>query len=105
GLDGADEVLVERLTTPSTANRGESVEAVAEIRSSVAQPATVRLFVDGQSVAAQTVGLDAGVTRVVFDVTPKHAGFHTFRVVVEAARDTFSENDSADSATIVKGEP
>lgn len=105
GLGGADEVLVERLTTPSTANLGESVEAVAEIRSSVAQPATVRLFVDGQSVAAQTVGLDAGVTRVVFDVTPKDAGFHTFRVVVEAARDTFSENDRADSDTIVKGEP
>lgn len=105
GLGGADEVLVERLTTPSTANLGESVEAVAEIRSSVAQPATVRLFVDGQSVASQTVGLDAGVTRVVFDVTPKDAGFHTFRVVVEAARDTFSENDRADSDTIVKGEP
>lgn len=105
GLGGADEVLVERLTTPSTANLGESVEAVAEIRSSVAQPATVRLFVDGQSVAAQTVGLDAGVTRVAFDVTPKDAGFHTFRVVVEAARDTFSENDRADSDTIVKGEP
>lgn len=105
GLGGADEVLVERLTTPSTANLGRSVEAVAEIRSSVAQPATVRLFVDGQSVAAQTVGLDAGVTRVAFDVTPKDAGFHTFRVVVEAARDTFSENDRADSDTIVKGEP
>lgn len=105
GLGDADEVLVERLTTPSTANLGESVEAVAEIRSSVAQPATVRLFVDGQSVAAQTVGLDAGVTRVAFDVTPKDAGFHTFRVVVEAARDTFSENDRADSDTIVKGEP
>ena len=38
-----------------------------------------------------------GVTRVTFDVTPTEAGFHTFRVVVEAARDTFSQNDRADS--------
>jgi len=105
GLGTSDEVLVERLTTPSTANLGERIEAVAEIRSSVAQPATVRLFADGELVATERVNLDAGVTRVVFDVEPSEAGFHTFRVVVEAARDTFGENDRADSNTIVKGEP
>ncbi|MEA2577634.1 MAG: hypothetical protein QOD78_1222, partial [Chloroflexota bacterium] len=106
GLGAADEVLVERLTTPSTANLGDSIEAIAEIRSSVAQPATVRLFVNGdQAGDAKHVQLEAGVTRVVFDVKPTEAGFHTFRVVVEAARDTFSENDRADSNTIVKGEP
>ncbi len=42
---------------------------------------------------------------MTFDVTPTEAGFHTFRAVVEAARDTFSQNDRADSNTIVKGEP
>jgi uncharacterized membrane protein len=105
GLGSSDEVLVERLTTPSTSNLGESIEAVAEIRSSVAQRATVRLFADGKLVKTQAVDLLAGVTRVVFDLTPSEAGFHTFRAVVEAARDTFSENDRADSNTIVKGEP
>jgi uncharacterized membrane protein/Mg-chelatase subunit ChlD len=105
GLGASDEVLVERLTTPSTSNLGDSVEAVAEIRSSVAQPATVRLFVNGELADTQHLDLEAGVTRVAFDVTPTEAGFHTFRVVVEAARDTFSENDRADSNTIVKGEP
>jgi uncharacterized membrane protein/Mg-chelatase subunit ChlD len=105
GLGAADEVLVERLTTPSTSNLGESIEATADIRSSVAQSATVRLYADGELVATQPVELVDGVTRVVFDVTPKEAGFHTFRAVVEAARDTFSENDRADSNTIVKGEP
>ncbi len=105
GLGNVDEVLVERLTTPSIARLGESVEAVAEIRSSVAQSATVRLFADGALVATQPVQLEAGVTRVTFDVKPTEAGFHTFRAVVEAARDTFSQNDRADSNTIVKGEP
>ena len=76
-----------------------------EIRSTVAQTATVRLFADGALVATKSVELAAGVTRVTFDVTPTEAGFHTFRVVVEAARDTFSQNDRADSNTIVKGEP
>jgi len=105
GLGASDEVLVERLTTPSTSNLGDSIEAVAEIRSSVAQPATVRLFVNGEHAGTQPLQLQAGVTRVVFDVEPTEAGFHTFRVVVEAGRDTFSENDRADSNTIVKGEP
>jgi uncharacterized membrane protein len=105
GPGNVDEVLIERLTTPSTATLGESIEASVEIRSSVAQPATVRLFADGQLVATLPVQLDAGVTHVTFDVTPSEAGFHTFRAVVEAARDTFSQNDRADSNTIVKGEP
>ena len=105
GPGSIDEVLVERLTTPSTARLGESIEAVAEIRSTVAQPATVRLFADGALLKTQAVDLAAGVTRITFDVTPTEAGFHTFRAVVEAARDTFSQNDRADSNTIVKGEP
>ena len=72
----------------------------------VAQPATVRLFADGALVATQPVQTSRpGANRVVFDVKPTEAGFHTFRVVVEAARDTFSQNDRADSNTIVKGEP
>src|SRR5688572_27306084 len=105
GLGASDEVLVERLITPSTSNLGDSVEAIAEIRSSVAQPATVRLFVNGQIADTKRLNLEAGITRVVFELEPTEAGFHTFRVVVEAGRDTFSENDRADSNTIVKGEP
>jgi uncharacterized membrane protein len=105
GLDARDEVLVERLQTPSTARLGETVEAVASIVSSVAQPATVRLYADGRLVATEALKLAEGSNRVVFEVRPDEAGFHTFRVVVEAARDTFSQNDRADSNTIVKGEP
>ena len=105
GPGNVDEVVIERLTTPSTARLGESVTALAEIRSNVGQTATVRLFVNGTLVSTQPVELQAGVTRVSFDVTPTEAGFHTFRAVVEGARDTFSQNDRADSNTIVKGEP
>ncbi|HTG42738.1 MAG TPA: VWA domain-containing protein, partial [Methylomirabilota bacterium] len=105
GLGAADEVVVDRLTTPSTARIGEQIEAVAQVSSSVAQPATVRLYADGGLVATKRLDLLAGANQVSFLVTPKEAGFHTFRAVVEAARNTFSENDRADSNTIVKGEP
>ena len=105
GLGPGDEVLVERVVTPATASLGESIEVAADIRSSVRQPATVRLFASGENVATERVTLEAGVTRVTFDVTPEEARLHTFRVVVEAGRDTFSQNDRGDSVTIVKGEP
>ena len=70
----------------------------------VAQTATVRLFADGTLVKTQPVELvgrpHAGRVRP----HPAEAG-STFRAVVEAGRDTFSQNDRADSNTIVKGEP
>ena len=105
GLAGHEEVLVERLTTPSTARLNETIEAIADISSSVAQAATIRLFADGTLVATERVDLKAGANRVTFDVEAKEPGFHVFRAVVEAAQDTFSQNNRADSNTIVKGDP
>ena len=105
GLAGADEVLVERLTAPSTARLGERVQVSADLTSTVAQPSTARLYVNGELAATQPVDLVAGANRVDFLFTTRDAGFLRFRVVVEAARDTFNQNDRADANTIVKGEP
>jgi len=60
GLGAGDEVLVERVTTPSTAKLGETIDVTADIRSSVAQPATVRLFASGENVATKRVDLEEG---------------------------------------------
>jgi uncharacterized membrane protein/secreted protein with Ig-like and vWFA domain len=105
GLGGADEVVLQRLRTPSTARVGETIEAELTISSNVAQPATVRLFADGEQVGSQAVTLSEGLTRVVFDVPATEAGFHTFRAVVETELDTFGQNNRADSDTVVKGDP
>ena len=106
GLGASDEVLVERASSPSTTRLGEDIEIVSEVRSSVAQPATIRLFVNGiQAGEAQRLDLEEGANTVRFTYEPIEAGFHRFRVVVEAARDTFSQNNRADSNTIVQGEP
>ncbi|HSK51428.1 MAG TPA: VWA domain-containing protein, partial [Clostridia bacterium] len=106
GLGAEDEVLVERATSPSTSRLGEDVEITAEVRSSVAQPATVRLFVNGEATGTPTrLDLVEGANTIRFTYRPIDAGFHRFRVVVEAAQDTFSQNNRADSNTIVQGEP
>ena len=100
-----DEVLVERLQSPSTSRIGDRIEVVAEVRSTVAQQATVRLFANGAQVGSSLVSLEAGLTRVPFLVSPSESGLLMLRAVVEAGLDTFSQNDRADANTIVKGEP
>jgi uncharacterized membrane protein len=105
GLGAAQEVLIGRLTTPSTARLGEKVEVVADVESTVAQPGTIRLYANGEQVAIERLDLQAGSNEVTFEVTPREAGFLRFRAVVEAAQNTFSQNDRADANTIVKGEP
>ncbi|HEY5434412.1 MAG TPA: VWA domain-containing protein [Candidatus Limnocylindrales bacterium] len=105
GLEGRDEVVVERLTAPSTARLGEEVEVSGDITSTVEQPATVRLFVNGELARTQPVELAKGPNRVTFTFTPRDPGFLRFRIAVEAGRDTFNQNDHADANTIVKGEP
>ncbi len=105
GLAGRDEVLAERLAAPSTARLGEAIEVSGDITSTVAQPATIRLFVNGELARTQAMDLAQGANRVAFSFTPDEAGFLRFRIVVEAARDTFNQNDRADANTIVKGEP
>lgn len=109
GLGGEPEVLVQSVRTPSLARVGEEIEARVEVRSTVAQPATVRLFqlTDEGSlvVASRDVSLSAGINTVVFTVTAERAGFHIFRAVIDAAQDTFAQNNRADAHTIVKGSP
>jgi len=105
GQSHPPEILIDRLTSPSTARSGEEIEVNARVTSTIAQPATVRLFADGTLVGTERVDLPAGTTTITFRVTPTEAGFHVFRAVVEAAGDTFSQNDRADADTIVKGEP
>ncbi|MFN8521060.1 MAG: VWA domain-containing protein [Chloroflexota bacterium] len=106
GRSGDAEVMMASLQAPATARVGDDLEVVATVVSTVAQPATVRLYGDGVPVGSpQRVDLAEGATRVTFTVSATEAGFHVFRAVVEAAQDTFRQNDRADADTVVKGEP
>src|SRR5687768_5694015 len=105
GLGAADEVIVQRVHSPATARVGEDIEIEVTISSTVAQPASVRLFGQGTQIGQQSVNLVPGINRVTFTTSATEAGFHTFRAVVEAEHDTFAANNRGDSNTIVKGDP
>ena len=69
GLGGADEVHPADAAHPQGMARvGDDIQADATISSTVAQPATVRLYADGSQVGVQQVQLAAGLTRVSFSV-------------------------------------
>jgi uncharacterized membrane protein len=105
GLGAADETVVQRVHSPATARVGEDIQIEVTVTSTVAQPATVRLFGDGAQIGVQQVQLSAGQTSVVFTTEATEAGFHTFRARVEAEHDTFVQNNFGDSHTIVQGDP
>jgi uncharacterized membrane protein len=105
GLGAADEVIVQRLHSPAVARVGDVIEIEVTITSTVDQPARVLLYGDGELIGREEVDLDAGTNRVLFRTRASEAGFHTFRAVIEAEHDTFSQNNRGDSHTIVKGEP
>ena len=105
GLGAADETIVQRVHSPTTARVGEDIEIEVTITSTVAQPASVRLYGDGVQIGVQNVNLVAGVNSVIFTTRATEAGFYTFRARVEAEHDTFAQNNVGDSHTVVKGDP
>jgi uncharacterized membrane protein len=105
GLGAADETIVQRVHSPTTARVGEDIQIEVTISSTVAQPASVRLFGDGTQIGVQNVNLTPGLNSVVFTTRATEAGFHTFRARVEAEHDTFAQNNFGDSHTIVQGDP
>ena len=105
GLGAADEIIVQRVHSPATARVGEDIDIEVTISSTVAQPASVRLYGDGAQIGQQQINLVPGINRLTFTTRATEAGFHTFRAVVEAEHDTFAANNRGDSNTIVKGDP
>ncbi|CAN5720780.1 VWA domain-containing protein [soil metagenome] len=105
GLGAADEVIVQRVHSPATARVGEQIRVEGTISSTVTQKATVRLYANGTQIGVDEVDLVPGLNRVEFTTRGREAGVQTFRMRVEAAGDTFAQNNYGDSHTVVKGPP
>lgn len=98
-----DEALVSDLRAPARAREGEAMEIAVTVQSTVAGPARLRLFVDGDLVREQGIDLKVGDNRYGFTIPPIGAGFHRFKAEVAAGADTFWQNNSASAYTDVKG--
>src|SRR5207302_11493819 len=67
--------------------------------------ATVRWYLDRTLVNTVQLDLAAGETTVKQTVQPNDPGFHAVRVVIDAVRDTYAENNLGEALIQVVGPP
>jgi uncharacterized membrane protein len=99
------EVYVDRLDTPRTLTQGQQADAQALIVSNTATRATVRWYLDRTLISTVPLDLAAGETTVKQTVKPTEPGFHALRIVVDAVRDTYAENNLGETLIQVVGPP
>ena len=99
------EVYVDRLDAPRTLSQGQQATAQALIVSNTATQATVRWYLDRTLINTVQLELPVGETTVKQTVKPADPGFHAVRVVTDAVRDTYAENNLGEALIQVVGQP
>ncbi len=105
GTERGGDASVQKLQIPANLKKGQTFEAKIFALSDKAQPATVRLFRNGQLLGSQPVKLDAGKNLFSFPQTLTEPGFYGYDVQLEVAGDTVAQNNRAASFASVRGDP
>ena len=99
------EAYVDRLDAPLTLTQGQQANAQALIVANTATHATVRWYLDRTLLNTVQLDLPVGETIIKQTVTPAEPGFHAVRVVIDAVRDTYAENNLGETLIQVVGPP
>ena len=99
------EAYVDRLDAPRTVTQGQQANAQALIVSNTPTQATIRWYLDRTLVNTLQLELPVGETTVKQTVKPQDPGFHAVRVVIDAVRDTYAENNLGEALIQVVGPP
>jgi uncharacterized membrane protein len=99
------EAYVDRLDAPSTLNQGQQATVQATIVGNTATPATVRWYLDRTLLSTTQVDLANGETTLNQSVKPTEPGFHSVRITIDPARDTYAENNLGEALIQVVGPP
>jgi uncharacterized membrane protein len=102
---GGAEVLVEDVTVPSQLRPRESFPLTVTVHSTVATTAGVTIFRDRTLLGSVGERVHAGDNRYVFQQSPLHSGFYSYRVEITPARDTQPENNQGSAFTSVQSAP
>jgi Ca-activated chloride channel family protein len=93
------DAAVTRLQVPEALHAGDPLPLEVNVRSTVAAPATVSLFEDGQPRGNRPVHLTAGDNPYLLSLTAGGTGAHSYRVVVHMKGDE-GRGDDALAATL-----
>src|SRR5438270_5760085 len=99
------EARVDGLTAPATLHTNERFELHVRLYSSIAQRATLSLYLDQGLLLQRSMQLQGSEQEITFDLLAPPAGFHTFRVTLDAPMDTISQNNEASAFVDVQGSP
>ena len=98
----SDEVYVSDLSIPTQAGIGEKFNIEVEVESNVACDATVKLYAGRTLKGEQEIHLQKGTNQLIFSDTQSDEGLKTYKVVVEAEKDTISVNNEFASYTNIE---
>ncbi len=99
------EARVDSLDAPTTLRTNERFVLHARLFSNVAQTVTLRLYLDRTLLSQQTEHLAIGEQDVSFNLLAPPSGSHTYRITMDAAFDTISQNNEASAFINVQGPP
>jgi Mg-chelatase subunit ChlD len=99
------EVLVESVSTPQNVTEGERFTIGVRLASNVNTDATLRVYMNDQPLADQSVSLSPGTTDLTFGAQAPQSGLVDVRAELTANQDTLSANNTARSVVEVQGPP
>jgi uncharacterized membrane protein len=100
-----NEARIDSMDAPTTLHTNEHFLLHLKVYSTVAQKATLRLYLDSAIISEQPIQLAVGEQEFSFDLAAPSSGFHTFRAVLEAPLDTIQQNNEASAFVNVQGPP
>ena len=98
----SDEVYVSDLSVPNQVDIGEKFNIEVEVESNVACDATVKLYAGRTLKGEQTTHLQKGTNKIIFADTQSDEGLKTYKVVVEAQKDTMTVNNEFSAYTNIE---
>jgi hypothetical protein len=92
--EAGTDAAVTRLGAPEAVHAGDPVPVEVNVRSTVAAPATLSLYEDGEPRGTRSVHLAVGDNPYLLSLTAGGVGSHDYRVVVRAEGDEAPGNDA-----------
>lgn len=99
------EARIDGVTAPSTLHTNERFLLHVRLYSNIAERVTLRLYLDQGLLLQRSLQLQGGEQEITFNLLAPPAGFHTFRVTLDAPLDTISQNNEASAFVNVQGPP
>jgi len=102
---GTAEVMLQGVSVPERVNIDEAFDLKLVIESNIATNARARIFLNGASVAEETLELHQGEN--VFFIPQKafKAGTYSYEAVIEPEKDCLMKNNRGTAVTFVEGKP